>query len=260
MHFINSDLFGKIPSPESIEELLILTKQHTPRRRNVYFWRGQSDIQWPIHSSAYRRLRRTEAQVTESNMQYYEKHLLQHATHQGYRYDNGRYLTDMELLAKLQHHGAATRLFDFSRSIIVGLWFACSSEPEKAGLLFGFHSDFVGGGENKIKLGDYSEVFKGIEKYNHPMLWHPPVVSKRIASQSAQFLYSKIVENKFGSLALDDNEDSYIFIHISPTFKERALKELSETFDIRHITLFPDIDGFGYSSSFRFNKFENERW
>lgn len=260
MNFIDHQLFGRLPSPESIEELLLLTKQHVPTRRNVYFWRGQSDIQWPMHSSAYRRLKINKAQVTESDMQYYEKYLLQHATHQGYRYDNGRYLTDMELLARLQHHGAATRLFDFSRNILVGLWFACSSEPEKAGLLFGFHSDFAGGGENQTELGDYSEVFKDIEEGDNPIVWHPPVVSKRIASQNAQFLYSQVVDNNIGSLALSKYDDPYISINISPSFKNLALKELSETFDIRYITLFPDIDGFGYASSFRFNQYQNERW
>lgn len=260
MNFIDNQLFGRIPSPETIEELLLLTKQHIPIRRNVYFWRGQSDIQWPIHSSAYRRLKRNKSQVTESDMQHYEKYLLQHATHQGYRYDNGRSLTDMELLAKLQHHGAATRLCDFSRNILIGLWFACSSEPEKAGLLFGFHSDFVGGGENKIKAEEYSEVFKNIEKINHPIVWHPPVVSKRIASQNAQFLYSRVIENNIGSLALSESSDTYIPINISPSFKQTALEDLSETFDIRYITLFPDIDGFGYASSFRFDKYQNERW
>ncbi|WP_182406147.1 FRG domain-containing protein [Psychrobacter sp. GP33] len=260
MKFVDSKLFGRIHSPESIEELLTLVKQHTPERRNVYFWRGQSNIQWAIHSSAYRRLKRTMSEVTEWQMQHYEKHLLEHATHQGYRYDNSRNLTDLELLAKLQHHGAATRLIDFSRSIMVGLWFACSSEPEQAGLLFGFHSHFVGGGENRGGVTDYVEVFKEIENGNNPIVWHPPVVSKRIASQNAQFLYSQVVENSIGSLALSDSLDPYISINISPSFKKLALKELSETFDIHHLTLFPDIDGFGYASSFRFDEYQNERW
>lgn len=260
MNFVNSKLFGRIPSPESIEELLTLVKRHTPEERNVYFWRGQSNIQWAIHSSAYRRLQRTMSEVTEWQMQYYEKHLLAHATHQGYRYDNNRNLTDLELLAKLQHHGAATRLIDFSRNILVGLWFACSSEPENAGLLFGFHSHFVGGSENRTGVEDYVEVFKDIESSHNPIVWHPPVVSKRIASQSAQFLYSQVDKNSIGSLALGNSLNPYIAINLSSSFKKLALKDLSETFDIHYLTLFPDIDGFGYASSFRFDRYQNERW
>ena len=37
MMFFDSELFGKVPSPESIEDLLALVKSHAPNRRNVYF-------------------------------------------------------------------------------------------------------------------------------------------------------------------------------------------------------------------------------
>ncbi|WP_237058266.1 FRG domain-containing protein [Microbulbifer sediminum] len=130
-------------------EILDLAREHSSDRRNVHLWRGQSNIAWPIHSSAYRRLIRTNRVVNESSMQYYEEYLLRHATHQGYRFESGRELSDFELLAKLQHHGAATRLIDCSRNIMAALWFACASEPDKTGLLFGVDSDHLGGGENK---------------------------------------------------------------------------------------------------------------
>ncbi|EOC1425195.1 FRG domain-containing protein [Cronobacter dublinensis] len=44
-------------------------------------------------------------------------------------------------MAKLQHHGAATRLMDFPRSLLVALWFACFSEPNETGLLLGIHTN-----------------------------------------------------------------------------------------------------------------------
>lgn len=258
--FSDSELFGKLPSPESIEDLLLLVKNHALERRNVYFWRGQSDIQWPIHSSAYRRLKITGKEVTEQDMQHYEESLLEHATHQGYRYEGARELTDFELLAKLQHHGAATRLIDCSRNLLVGLWFACISEPHSNGLLFGYHSDFVGGNENKTESRDYLDVCKRLNTHNNSIVWQPPVVSKRIASQNAQFLFSLVVDNPIGSLVINNDPSSYIAINISPAFKRLAVKELEETFDIRHLTLFPDIDGFGYVHSFRFGQFQHHRW
>ena len=39
----------------------------------------------------------------------------------------GRQLSDLEILAELQHFGAATCLIDFSRSALVALWFACQT-------------------------------------------------------------------------------------------------------------------------------------
>lgn len=259
MDFADSEYFGTIPLPSSLSEILDLAKTHSVKRRNVHLWRGQCDLDWPIHSSAYRRLVRTQT-VTEKSMRSYEEYLLDHATHQGYRFEQGRTLSDFELLAKLQHHGAATRLVDCSRNILVSLWFTCSSEPDKTGLLFGVHSHHVGGGENRTQDGNYLSELNDIQKFKHPQTWQPPVVSKRIAAQSAQFLYSSVSDNLLGSLALGDDQKSYIAIGITPNLKAKLLIELACVFDIRYLTLFPDIDGFGYANSHNFNEYESERW
>ncbi|WP_444904057.1 FRG domain-containing protein [Microbulbifer sp. CnH-101-E] len=260
MQYCDTDIFGSIVLPDSIAEIFELAREHSADRKNVHLWRGQSDISWPIHSSAYRRLSRTNHYVNEESMQYYEEYLLKHATHQGYRFESGRELSDFELLAKLQHHGAATRLIDCSRNVMAALWFACSSEPDKTGLLFGIHSYHLGGGENKPETRKYQDIFKGLEKYKHPQTWQPPVVSKRIAAQGAQFLYSAVIDSEMGSLAVEKKCDTHIAIGISPAFKKSALDELAGLFDIRYLTLFPDIDGFGYANSHRFDQHESERW
>jgi len=258
MDYRDSDIFGTVALPSSINEILMLAKEHSSDRRNVHLWRGQSNISWPIHSSAYRRLKRNKTKISEQYMQHYETYLLKHATHQGYRFEAGRELSDFELLAKLQHHGAATRLIDCSRNILVALWFACSSEPHEDGLLFGVHSDHLGGGENEPEARKYKDIFEGLEKFNHPQTWQPPVVTKRIAAQSAQFLYSCVSDSKQGSLAITEDPDMHIAIGISPSLK--ALEELAGVFDVRYLTLFPDIDGFGHANSFRFDEYESERW
>jgi hypothetical protein len=260
MDYFDSEIFGTVALPSSLGETLDIAKKHSADRRNVHLWRGQSNIGWPIHSSAYRRLLRTKKNVTESNMQRYEEYLLEHATHQGYRFELGRELSDFELLAKLQHHGAATRLIDCSRNIMVALWFVCSSERDKTGLLFGVHSDRLHGGENKPETRAYKQIFEGLDRFNSPHTWQPPVVSKRIAAQGAQFLYSAVSDNIMGSLIIDRLPEAYLAIGISPKLKEQLLIELAGVFDIRYLTLFPDIDGFGHANSYRFDQYESERW
>ncbi|MDR7017821.1 FRG domain-containing protein [Acinetobacter sp. 3657] len=260
MEYIKSDLFGRIVSPKTLPEILDLVSRHANTRRNVYLWRGQGDIEWPIHSSAYRRLLLDSKKVEEKDILYYEKYLLENATHQGYRFESGQELSDLELLAKLQHHGAATRLIDCSRNMLVALWFCCFSEPQKTGLLFGIHSDHLGGSENRGDKRKYDDIFKNLKQHNHPQTWHPPAVSKRIVAQGAQFLYSFTTQSFAGSLALEQDKEIYIAISIQPQVKERFLKELSNIFDIRYFTLFPDIDGFGYAHSFRYKKYDIERW
>lgn len=125
-----SVLFSEIYIPNKFNQILEIIEVHSGDRRSVYMWRGQGDVMCPIHSSAYRRLlkeRPWESAPSEETMRDYERDLLLNAWHQGYGYENGRKLTDSELLAKLQYHGAATRLIDVSRNMLVALWFACRS-------------------------------------------------------------------------------------------------------------------------------------
>ncbi|MEE7624766.1 FRG domain-containing protein [Methylobacter sp. Wu8] len=219
-------------------------------------WRGQGDLDWPIHSSAYRRI----SSPSEGKLASYEQRLLEQATHNGYRFLDGRELSDMELLARLQHHGAATRLIDTSKSVLVALWFCCVSEPNKTGALIGVHTDHLGGYEGETDRRKYQEVIKGLKGVPHPLTWEPPSITKRIAAQHSQFLYSEVKKDKWGNLALPrDKGATYIFA-IPSTLKTKCIEILQEAFDIRHLTLFPDLDGFGQANSHNKYEFYNNRW
>lgn len=167
MKSFTSDLFGEIPEPSSIQDILDLAVDPAPDEyRAVRMWRGQADVDWPLHSTAYRRLCTKSYLVgggtipNENDLIYYEQDLLKSADHKGYRFHEGRKLPDFELLARLRHHGAATRLIDAARNILVGLWFCASSEVEKAGLLVGIHANYVGGYEGEPEERDYDEIIK----------------------------------------------------------------------------------------------------
>jgi hypothetical protein len=62
----------------------------------------------------------------------------------------GSGLGELELLARLRHHGAATRLLDCSRNAFVALWFACRWEPDQDGVLIGFE---LGGVDKPFPAG-----------------------------------------------------------------------------------------------------------
>lgn len=265
MEYLDSELFGSVPAPQSFGQLLELVQVHAENRFNVYMWRGQGNLEWPIHSAAYRRLSKEVGRgqkVTEKRLKHYEERLLRMARHQGYGFEHGRMLSDFEVLAKLQHHGAATRLIDCSRNLLVALWFGCKSQPNNVGLLFGIHSNHLGGYEGELEELAYGKIFEGDENDNdsYPQTWQPPVVTKRIAAQGAQFLYSSVCSHVMGSLAFEKTKDAYIAIALLPEFKIKMLELLSGTFDIRQLTLFPDIDGFSYAHSELFTEHENDRW
>lgn len=260
MDVIDTKLFGRIKAPRNFSELIDITTEKTTRNTAVYMWRGQGDVDWPIHSAAYRRLKISHRLVTESRMRGYELELLKKARHKGYGYEDGRRLADFEVLAKLQHHGAATRLIDFSRNMLVALWFACQSEPGKTGLLFGIHSDFIHGQEGEAEERNYDQIFVKGNSEKPATAWEPPLVTKRIAAQSAQFMYSVVSEHRMGSLDFDQREDAYLPIAITAEMKLMFLRILSETFDVRQLTLFPDLDGFCKAHTEHFKRWDNERW
>ena len=256
-----SDLFEDVRMPATFEQVVdTVIEPNTAGEEVVRIWRGQDNIAWPIHSTAYRRVAIDKPDPTERDIRYYEKRLLERATHRGYRNLDGRVLSDMELLARLRHHGAATRLVDGTRSALVGLYFACVGAPRTTGLLIGLHCDYLGGMECLPEDEPYDDAVEGLESLEHPQTFEPTVVSPRIAAQHSQFLYSSVSDEKYGSLQIQKAEDSTLAIAISPKLKRRCLQALSDAFDIRLETLFPDLDGFGTANNAAINQWAAYRW
>ncbi|MDP9742842.1 UNVERIFIED_ORG: hypothetical protein QFZ59_004672 [Bacillus sp. B2I3] len=264
MKQFNSDLFGIIQEPESVLELLeMIIGGSVESSGNVKIWRGQGDIEWPINSGAYRRLIKSTKKVTEYQLINYEESLLERARHKGFGItDGGVLLSDMELLSRLQHHGASTRLVDFSKNSMVALWFCVNSLPGKTGLLLGIDTNHIGGSvEGTLYDGfkSYSDAINGLSDYAYPMFIESPVVSKRIAAQHGVFLFSDVDDKKTGSLKIPE-QGLNLFIAISPNLKKQTRKVLIEVFDIRIETLFPDLDGFSIANSVDENPREVYRW
>lgn len=254
--------FGNVLEPTSISQILdvVTADEASFPHPHVRMWRGQADERWLLDSGCYRMLRLSKSAPTERDVSYHERWLLNRATHRGYRYHEGRELSDFELLAKLQHHGAATRLIDATRSILVGLFFACYTESDRSGLLFGISSNHLGGGEGHLLTGTYEDVTKKIEKYSHPQTWDPPAISKRVAAQHSQFVYSRVqLGQPYGTLALESNSCLMAF-KISANKKPDYLQILKGSFDISPETMFPDLEVFCAQHSHLQRQFAVARW
>lgn len=261
MEQFSNSIFKNIYQPDNFKELLdLICKAANPDDGLVRMWRGQSNVNWEIHSSAYRRLSMNNKKVTEDGLISYEKRLLKHAKHKGYHISNGRIISDFELLALLQHNGAATRLVDFSRSAFVALWFAIFTLPKETGLLYGAHAYYIGGYEGEPEERPYDEAVAKLQKYNHPVTWEPTTVTPRVAAQHSQFLYSDISTSKMGSIKIAQENDANLFIAISPKLKIEAKNILIEVFDIREQTLFPDLNGFSIANNSFKHEEEMLRW
>lgn len=256
-----SKLYGSLEAPTTFDELLGLILE-PPKEEffNVWMWRGHADIDWRIDSSAFRRLKKPEGKVSDSDIEGYEIGLIKRAKHRGFDYLDNHQLSDFDILARLQHHGAATRLLDATRSALVGLYFACAAHPNKTGILLGFHSYTLGGYEGEPKPETYAEAIAGLAKVRHAVTWQPPDVSPRIAAQHSQFLYSRVSDDPLGSLMFSKEEGRFLAVPLFPSIKEKTLKVLKESFDIRDLTLFPDLDGFARNNASDQDPYSFARW
>ncbi|MGI9347984.1 MAG: tetratricopeptide repeat protein [Gammaproteobacteria bacterium] len=159
----------------------------------------------------------------------YHKNLLDDARHKGFGIRDGRRLSDLELLAELQHFGAATCLLDFTESPLVALYIACIDTPEKDGKLFILRNANL----NTVLEND---PIKKIIESGDLLQWQPPMhgeAERRIIRQSGVFIIN-----------LKPDEKNLLPIDILSSEKEKILEELDAKYQISADTLFIDLAGF----------------
>ncbi len=232
----------------------------------VLAFRGQENAEWRLTSSAERRLQASptvQDRVATGSFIEYHQNLLARCKLKNYHQREGKPLDDLELLADLQHHGAATCLLDFTRNSLVALWFACE-KSDAAGKVF-----VVNTADEKIFLeimpadianrsisdilefktretgkdqADEPQTRKTVTtSLNEPNCWYwPPAhLNERITAQHSLFL--------FGSPSSMELQLKPEEIVIESASKEQIRRELKELHDIHEESLFPDFIGFAYT-------------
>jgi len=236
---------------------------------NMVF-RGQSNSVWEVESTAYRRLRKyddrwqgySEAVIADKLLEYSEA-LMTNARRYGGR-EFPESIPDLRLLAKLQHHGAATLLIDFTKSAITALWFACQdSKTDGKVFCLDVHPqiDDFRQISHKKEGEDLSDILKwvgeieeqlitvdSVEVVNSELLgsyniatWEPPL-DNRVLKQDSFFIFNKegkLADSRFKKIVIDKGE------------KNEILMQLKESHNLSEITIFPDFFGFARNNNFR---------
>ena len=168
----------------------------------------------------------------------------------GHDLKDGRKLYDLELLAELQHHGAATCLIDFTSRFLVALWFACQ-KTRTDGMVFIVNTNnphtFRSLEEADLECGiedvlnfktrkDKKEQKGSTGETLHPQYWHwsPHGINRRILKQDGLFIFGK------EEIGENDLERSIL---ISKAHKSKILEEL-RVLGITEESLFKDMPGF----------------
>ena len=202
-----------------------------------YLFRGVTQEKYGIVASACRRLPKAD-QNNPSKLLKINQELIDKARGLGHDQRDGRQLTDLELLAELQHFGAATCLIDFSRNALVALWFACqtSSGGEANGKVFAVNRDDT----VRLKTVNPKLMKKDIDYFLQPdendryfqYQWSPKLQNNRIIAQQSVFVFSG---------AQIEAEAEYV---INKDIKQKMLTALDKISGITEANVYPDFDGF----------------
>ena len=230
-----------------------------------YLFRGLPCAQYTIIASAYLRL---DPEADPEQVLALNKELIKDARLQRHDHRNGRELSDLEVLAELQHFRAATCLIDFTYSPLVALWFACQTPPKgdsddtkhtSKGNSDGKERTSEDDSDGKVSAvcndpiriteitpdlltrdTEIDHFFQADENERYPLYrWQPSQLNNRIVSQHSVFLFGhdKIIKPDAECIIAADS-------------KEEILESLRAFSHISDLTLFPDFDGFARRRSY----------
>ena len=201
-----------------------------------YLFRGISNEKYEIEASASRRLGKNSSNPTK--LLKINKEMIDDARLEGHDLKDGHRLSDLELLAELQHYGAATCLIDFTYSAQIALWMACRQRPKwnVNGKVFAVRSN------DPIRFKKITSdslqkrldcFFKMDERGGYPLYrWQPKQQNNRIIAQQSVFL--------FGGAKIKPDTECVVI----KDSKEAILASLEKSSGITEARVFPDFDGF----------------
>ena len=213
-------------------------------------FRGQADTNWQLHSGATRRLIKNYheniIQAPDFSRIYANYHsdvLIKPAQTNGFDIDDGYQISDLRLLAKLQHFEAATGLLDFTWNPLVALWFACKNEDCDGKVFVINLRDPLRFQQvpNEKKQQTVEAIFLPDSNTGKLLYWEAVIhgeAATRILRQRSVFVIGRPLIP----------EDVVQHIEIESSDKAEIRKELEDIFDISEQTLFMDIHGFSVAN------------
>jgi len=212
----------------TVEEYLDEIKKAPP---GDYIYRGQSNSAWPVNTAATRRIKTRIPVFIENLLLSYSVQVVNEVKMR-FALDV-KDLSDLEIMAKIQHFKGATGLIDFTADPLAALWFACFENKGKDGAIYMLNT-----AEDIEPIKNYDTVQKKtVEDFfgkKKLWVWRPPNIETRIVSQDSWFVFGKatILPYQFAKILTIQKE------HKTPILE--ALSKLNVTEE----NLFNDFHGF----------------
>ena len=233
----------------------IVSKKHFRK----WIFRGQSSSDWALESSLHRAFK--EAQSIHKLSRGKEKNL-NRVEHEKVMIDrfkcNAHLYLDhlpqaedlLSWLSLMQHHGAPTRLLDFSFSPYVALFFALES-GEKDAAVYCINHDAIRNDDDKYfgnnRLEVYSKILDPVKGICEPYLFafEPTFSNQRLLSQQGLFVATNTLDISHGEIlndyAIKDADVIKIIIPAKQRFE--GLRKLNKM-NINSSNIYPGLDGF----------------
>lgn len=229
--------------------------------RDGWAFRGEHDANWPLVSSLARRL--MQMRVPRELWREREERALRVFRRKAHVYLPDRTVLEdtLRCLAMMQHHGAPTRLLDFTKSPYVAAFFALESAlgdsavyalntPALAGLAPSLDGTLTRDAIDPRLPGNFERHFSGGAQ---PLLWfgEPSEMDRRLVAQSGLLVVPGLLDRPLDTLlaAYDSRTpliEKIVLVHSMRTEAMHALYRMNVT----QATLFPDLDGLARSIAY----------
>ncbi|EKO3781922.1 FRG domain-containing protein [Vibrio cholerae] len=221
-----------------------------------WLFRGQSDYRWKLVSSLERAFNEAESfrelSNTGLNKYDFENILLDNFKTHAHLYLEHlpQVSDDFSWLSLMQHHGAPTRLLDFTFSPFVALYFALESGNQDAAI-FCLNHHAVRGDRSHDLGSDRLEVFSDFlsqqsELTAKSVISFAPVFSNtRLLHQQGVFVTTNTLDSSIEDVVSSAGIDpvDYIKIKVPTKLRFEGLKLLNKM-NVTSSLIYPGLDGF----------------
>jgi len=223
-------------------------------------FRGQQDATWPLQSSLSRYL---DAFIqNKGTWRMREERAIRIFRRKAHNYlDKSAVLDDdLRCLGLMQHHGAPTRLLDFTKSPFVAAFFALEIAVTDAAV-FALNTPVLWDGnatpQGKPELtreaidprrkGNFERYFL---QNDNEIIWigEPTEMDRRLVAQSGTFVMPGVLDKPLDEILSQYPFESTLIkkIVLPQSIRQEAMRALYRM-NITNATLFPDLDGLAKS-------------
>ena len=217
---------------KNIVEYINLIKRHS---YSTFVYRGHANHEWDLIPSLLRIERASRAR----QWNYLEKNIIREFKKASQPFLRYQPKNEIEWLTIAQHHGIPTRLLDWTKSALIGLYFACIDENESKDGMVWAHDPL-------IYYNDLTEI-KDIDSVG---FLHPYMISDRMVNQQGCFSIQPLPPDgeysyTFDTIMEGHGAEEYFFkIRIQRNSKKQLIHDL-DNLGINQASIYPGLDGIG---------------